>query len=331
MPKVSVIIPCYNEQNTIHLLLDAIYRQTFPLKDLEIIIADGGSTDRTFEKIHLFQESHRNIEIQVVENKLRSIPAGLNSALRASTGTFIVRLDAHSVPAEDYIALCINDLEDNKGQNVGGIWEIMPGDDGWVAKSIATAASHPFAVGDARYRYSNQPGYVDTVPFGSYARKLFDEIGYFDETLLTNEDYEFNTRIRLSGGKIWFNPQIKSIYFARSNFPSLAKQYWRYGFWKLKMLARYPKTIRWRQALPPLFVAGISFLALSGIFIRMAWILLLILLSIYTLLLLIGAIPSAFGQKKYSLMVGVPLATAIMHIFWGAGFWNSLIKSVVGK
>jgi len=331
MTKVSVIIPCYNEQNTIHLLLGAIYKQTFPLDDLEIIIADGDSTDRTLEQIHNFQESHKNIEILVVENKLQSIPAGLNSALRASTGDFIVRLDAHSVPAEDYIALCINDLVDNKGQNVGGVWEIIPGCEGWVANSIATAASHPFAVGDARYRYSKQAGYVDTVPFGSYPRELFDEIGYFDETLLTNEDYEFNTRIRLSGGKIWFNPRIKSKYFARANFPSLAKQYWRYGFWKLRMLKRYPKTIRWRQALPPLFVAGIIFLALTGIFFSMAWILLLFILSIYSLLLLIGSSPSAFRQKKFSLLVGVPLATAIMHVFWGSGFWNSLIKSMVGK
>ena len=251
--------------------------------------------------------------------------------MRESDGDFIVRLDAHSEPSVDYIELCINDLLDNKGQNVGGVWEIKPGGEGWMAKSIATAASHPFAVGDARYRYSKQPGYVDTVPFGSYPRGLFDKIGYFDESLLTNEDYEFNTRIRLSGGKIWFNPRIKSIYYARSNFSELAKQYWRYGFWKLKMLKRYPKTLRWRQALPPLFVAGIIILAISGIFIFGAWILLLLIFAIYSLLLLIGAIPSAFRRKNFSLIIGVPVATAIMHIFWGAGFWNSLIKSVVGK
>jgi succinoglycan biosynthesis protein ExoA len=281
MTIVSVIIPCYNEQDTIHLLLDAIYRQTFPLKDLEVIIADGGSSDQTLENIHLFQASHENFKIQVIENKLRSIPAGLNSALRICQGDFIVRLDAHSEPAQNYIELCIKDLLDNKGQNVGGIWEIKPGGEGWVAKSIATAASHPFAVGDARYRYSKQPGYVDTVPFGSYPRGLFDKIGNFDESLLTNEDYELNTRIRLSGGKIWFNPRIKSIYYARSNYSSLAKQYWRYGFWKFKMLERYPKTLRWRQALPPLFVAGIIILAISGIFIFMALVLLLFIMAIY--------------------------------------------------
>ena len=98
---------------------------------------------------------------------------------------------------------------------------------------------------------------MDTVPFGAFRRSLIDKIGLFDETLLTNEDYEFNTRIRQSGGRVWLDPEIVTVYYARSTLRDLARQYWRYGYWKFRMLRRYPDTLRWRQALPPLFVASL--------------------------------------------------------------------------
>jgi GT2 family glycosyltransferase len=107
---------------------------------------------------------------------------------------------------------------------------------------------------------------VDTVPFGAYKRELFQRVGLYDETLLTNEDYEFNTRIRLAGGKIWFDPQIRCVYFARRNLNELARQYWRYGYWKAQMLKRYPGSLRLRQALPPLFVLGMAALVIAGLF-----------------------------------------------------------------
>ena len=132
----------------------------------------------------------------MVDNPKKNIPSGLNCGLKAAVGEYIVRLDAHSVPQVDYVERCISDLRAELGDNVGGVWQIEPGGPGWVAHSISAAAAHPFGVGDARYRYTTQAGLVDTVPFGAYRRDLIDQIGYFDETLLTNEDYEFNTRIR---------------------------------------------------------------------------------------------------------------------------------------
>ena len=157
-------------------------------------------------------------------------------------------------------------IVEGKGENVGGKWEILAGANTWIARGIAIAAAHPLGVGDARYRISGQAGPVDTVPFGCYYRSLFDRIGFFDETLLTNEDYEFNARIRQNNGIVWFDPEIICQYFARSTLKELSSQYWRYGFWKAKMVKRYPATIKPRQALPPLFVASIIGLLVIGIF-----------------------------------------------------------------
>ena len=209
MPSsVSIIIPCYNEQATIRQLLEAIYHQTYPRAEMDVVIADGFSTDATREKIAAFQREYPDLAIRVVENTARTIPSAVNCALKASHGETIVRMDAHSRPYPDYVERCLSALEAGLGDNVGGVWEIKPGDKSWIAASIAVAAAHRLGVGDAGYRIGAQASVVDTVPFGAFRRSLIDKIGLFDETLLSNEDYEFNTRIRQSGGRIWLNPKI---------------------------------------------------------------------------------------------------------------------------
>ena len=326
MPKVSIIVPCYNEQSTMQILLDAIYRQRYPLDEMEVIIADGMSTDDTRQKIIVFQEEHPGLAIRIVDNPQRIIPVALNRALEASVGEFIVRLDAHSMPDKMYVMQSVADLEDGLGDNVGGVWHIQPGTEGWVAESIAVAAAHPLGVGGALYRYAKTAAEVDTVPFGAFRRSLLDEVGMFDETLLTNEDYEFNTRIRLNGGKVWLNPEIHSVYFARETFGKLARQYFRYGFWKWRMLKRYPDTLRWRQALPPVFVLSVVMLATAAWFWPLSGIFLGLELLAYFAILVLGTGSLAMKRKKPRLLLGVPLAIAVMHACWGSGFLISIVS-----
>jgi len=319
-PSVSVIIPCRNEEKTIHLVLDAIHAQTYPRELQQVVIADGFSEDRTREQIESFKTSHPDLDVMVVNNPKRIIPAGLNAAILASSGDLIVRMDAHSIPNPDYVALCVDALERNVAQNVGGVWDIQPGSNSWIARSIAAAAGNPLAVGDASYRFTDKAAYVDTVPYGSYKRELFNQIGLFDETLLANEDYELNTRIIQSGGKIWLDPKIRCVYFARSSLRALSKQYYGYGYWKFQMLKRYPETLRWRQALPPAFILGLLLLLLAGIFWKPALILFATALGLYLLVLLGVGIHMASKKSDILLIIGIPLAIITMHFSWGAGF-----------
>lgn len=326
MLPVSIIVPCYNEEKTIRLLLNAILAQTYPIESMEVIISDGLSTDQTRNVIAAFQEEHPRLVVKLVDNHRRNIPAALNAALAIANGQWIIRLDAHSTPEPDYVERCVHALQNQLGEVVGGIWQIEPGGSGWVARSIALAAAHRFGVGDALYRYTNQAAYVDTVPFGAFSRALLEKVGKFDETLLTNEDYELNTRVRQSGGRIWLDPAIRSRYFARSSLGALARQYFRYGFWKLRMLKRYPQSLRWRQALPPLFVLALVFLTILAPFWDIARILWLLQVGLYSLVLLLGAIPATRKQKDLRLLLGIPLAIATMHLAWGSGFWISMLK-----
>jgi GT2 family glycosyltransferase len=176
------------------------------------------------------------------------------------------------------------------------------------------------------YRHAVKATSVDTVPFGSFHREVLATIGFFDETLLTNEDYEFNARIRKSGGVIWLDPAIRSIYISRSSLSELAKQYWRYGFWKWQMLRRYPDTLRWRQGLPPLFVISLLAGVILSIFNGIFRILLFSELIIYLLILVLAGFRSAILKKDAGLILGLPLAISTMHISWGMGFLWSMIK-----
>jgi glycosyltransferase involved in cell wall biosynthesis len=306
-------------------LLDAVYAQSYPRDQMEVVIADGNSTDATCREIQAFQAEHPDLAVTVVPNPQRIIPAALNRAIRAAHGATIVRLDAHSMPQPDYVERCVKALETGAGANVGGVWEIRPGGPGWIARGIAAAAAHPLGVGDAAYRSGWRSGAVDTVPFGAFSRALVEQIGYFDETLLTNEDYEFNTRIRRSGGTVWLDPTIRSVYFSRADLAGLARQYDRYGYWKLRMLRRYPSSLRWRQALPPLFVLSLIFLALASPFLSPARWLLAVELLVYTGVLLAAGVSAAAKKRDAALIPGLPLGIATMHLAWGAGFLRSLL------
>jgi len=325
MNTVSIIIPCYNEEKTIAKLLSGLYMQTYPVNMMEIIIADGLSTDQTRNEINKFSDDHPNTSIIVIDNPVKTIPTGLNLAISAAKGEFIIRLDAHSIPANDYIEKCVRALENNFGNNVGGVWLIQPGNDGWIAGSIAAAASSRIGVGNANYRLNSPSGEVDTVPFGAFRKSLLLDMGGFDETLLTNEDYELNTRIRKRGGKIWLDNSIRSTYFSRSSYGKLAEQYWRYGFWKAQMLKRYPETIKLRQALPPLFVIGLFTLLLISLFSSMYVFLLLAVLFSYLLILLISAWFVAVKNHRPAFIIGIPIAIMIMHFCWGSGLIFGLL------
>ena len=330
-PKVSIIIPCYNEQSTIRLLLEALREQTYPRAEMEVIVADGLSRDGTREAIAAFQKVFPDLEVCVVDNEQRSIPSALNRAIEAARGEIIIRLDAHSKPYPDYVANCVKAHQEGRGDNVGGVWEIQPGADTWMAQSIAVAAAHPLGVGDALYRHTKLAAEVDTVPFGSFRRTLIQRLGFFDETLLTNEDYEFNARIKKSGGRIWLDPSIRSVYFARPTLLELIRQYWRYGFWKWQMLRRHARTLRWRQALPPLFVLSLVVLSLVSIVMPIALWILAGELFIYFSIMAVAGLYSATRRQKAYLLLGLPLAIPAMHIAWGSGFLWSMLTSSIQK
>jgi hypothetical protein len=199
-------------------------------------------------------------------------------------------------------------------------WRISPGADTLVAKSIAKAVSHRFGIGDAKYRLAGaaKREIVDTVPFGVFHKATWEQLGGFNEELLANEDYEFNYRVRAAGGRILLDRSGYCEYLARSTFVDLARQYWRYGTWKLEMLRRYPQSIRWRQLAPPAFVASVALSAAPTVFWAPAAYVLVGALLAYLVTAVTVAIRVASRSRDIKLAPAIALSFAIVHLAWGS-------------
>jgi succinoglycan biosynthesis protein ExoA len=317
---VSVVVPCRNEARHITSLLDAVRRQTRPAR--EIIIVDH-SSDRTAEVVAAYAREHPALSIRVVPVQKASIPAAVNAGVVHAIGEIIVRLDGHSVPDPEYIARAVAALEEAADVGVtGGVWQVAPGAATLVAEAIARAGAHPAGAGDAAYRIAQATTArqdVDTVPFGCYRKSLWAELGGLNEELLTNEDYEFNYRVRASGRRVVLDPTIRSTYYARATLAALANQYFRYGWWKAAMLRRHPASLRWRQAVPAAFAGSLVALGVLGVFSHVARFALAGLVAFYVAVLALAAADACRRAGQWRLLPFLMAAFASIHLCWGFG------------
>jgi glycosyltransferase involved in cell wall biosynthesis len=327
-PVASVIVPCRNESGTIGLLLDSLAGQTIDATRLEVIVADGRSDDGTRETIARWRSAHPELDVHVVDNPRLTIPSGLNLALERAAGEVVLRVDAHARPHPDFVERSLDALDASGADCVGGRIEVV-GDGSPTGDAIAFAVSHPFGVGDAKHRVSGRPGPVDTVPFVCFRRELIDRIGKFDEGLLANQDYEFNFRVRHRGGRVWFDPAIRAEYFSRGTLRGLARQYARYGSWKVRMLRRSRsnrRSLRPRQLAAPGLVLSVASLAVASGRSRVARRLLGAELVAYGAVLGIAAADALRATRRPAVAARVPAAIAVMHLAWGAGFLAVLVR-----
>lgn len=324
---VSVVIPCFNEERFIYGVLDQLAKQ-YDSNRYEIIIVDGLSTDRTREEVQRFIAANSAVHVRLVDNPSRHIPAGLNIGIASARGEIIVRMDAHSIPSPNYVRRCVESLTGTDASVIGMPWRIQPATGTASARAIALAVAHPFGIGDAKYRlHVENQVLVDTVPFGAFRKELWQSLGGFNESLLTNEDYEFNYRVRQAGGRILLDGTAHCVYYARSSFKELARQYFRYGFWKAQMLKLYPESIRWRHLVAPTFVMSVILLTLLLPALKSAGWLLLAAWSAYAVLALTSALQLTYRSREVRLLPHVFFSFLVIHTCWGFGFWCGMIRS----
>src|SRR5262249_24092184 len=135
-------------------------------------------------------------------------------------------------------------------------------------RAVALAMSHPLGVGNALHRYPNYEGYAEGTQFPAFRRRVFDEIGLFDERLVRNQDDEFNFRIRRAGGKGFVSSRVRYQYFVRERVGQLFKQYFQYGFWRIPVMVKHRRPTTLRQVVPTLFYAACALLALMALWWR---------------------------------------------------------------
>jgi glycosyltransferase involved in cell wall biosynthesis len=263
-PFVSIVIPCRNEVSYIAACLGSILAGDYPADRLEILVADGQSDDGTREILRDYAAQHPRIT--VLDNYLLTTPAALNLAIRAASGSVVVRMDGHVLYPPDYLRRLVEALEETGADNVGGVLETVPANNTPTARAIALGLAHPFGVGNSHFRTgTRERREVDTVPFGCFRREIFDRIGLFDEELVRNQDDEFNFRLIARGGRVLLLPEVNCRYFARRSFRQVASMYYQYGYFKPLVGRKVGRIMTVRQLVPSLLIAGLAgSSALSG-------------------------------------------------------------------
>ena len=302
-PSVTVALPVLNEERHIDAALDAIARQTY--EDIvEILVVDGGSTDRTREL------AARHDRVRVLDNPARFQAAAMNVALEHARGEVLVRADGHSVLDDDYVEQCVRVLAATGAAIVGGAWLVAA--DTPIQKGIAAAIMSRFGFAAARFDPRKPAGPRDSVSFGAYRVTLARDVGGYDPTVEVNEDAEFAHRMAPNGG-VWFDPSIRFTYVPRANLSGLARQFFRYGQGRARTVRRHPESLSLRQLAAPLLVLGL----LSPWRGKVA--------LAYAGVILVAAADQARDDPAAA--PAMVLALPTIHLPWGAGFLLGLVKS----
>ena len=325
-PTVTIIIPCRNEVKHIEPCLRSILSQNFTPGDFEIIVSEGMSNDGTRKVLKQLLEEASNILL--VNNHGLTVSTGLNTAIKASRGQIIIRMDAHTEYASDYIRQCVEVLKGTRADNVGGPARTKA--KGYMQSAICAAYHSAFSVGGARFHNIQYEGFVDTVPYGCWRRELFERLGGFDEELVRNQDDEFNLRIIRAGGKIWQSPRIQSWYSPRGSLSALFQQYMQYGYWKVRVIQKHKVPASIRHIIPSGFVFLLLVLPLLSWLSSLAGWAWIGLAGIYMVVNLTASFSTA-SQTAWKLFPVLPFVFFCFHFAYGLGFLNGIGDFVIRR
>ncbi|MDX6745099.1 glycosyltransferase family 2 protein [Actinocorallia sp. A-T 12471] len=314
-PAVSVVMPVLNEERHLADAVRHIMAQDYP-GELELVLALGPSRDKT-DKIATAL-ARTDPRIVVTRNPTGRTPNGLNIAIKASQYSIIVRVDGHSLLPANYVRVAVETMDAHGADNVGGLMDaqgVTP-----FEKAVARAMTSKFGVGNARFHTGGEAGEVETVYLGTFRRSALERVGGYDETFVRAQDWEMNHRIRQSGGKIWFTPEMRVTYRPRPNLKTLATQFFYTGRWRRVVGREHQGTLNLRYLAPPLAVLGILAGTVAGLFgFWLGWIL---PLGYFLAIPVGGTVLTAQGLPVKAKLL-LPFVYATMHISWGLGFLTS--------
>lgn len=325
LPLASVIMPVRNEADFIERSLGSVLAQDYPPGRLEVLVADGMSDDVTSDLVEAMASSEHRIRL--VQNHGRIVSTGMNAALRECKGQIFIRIDGHCEIPPDFISTSVTALLARQDAWVAG-GSVRTVSDGLIGRAISGALHSSAGVGDSRFRQGGFEGWVDTLAFGVHHRWVLDRVGFFDEQLVRNQDDEFNLRIRLAGGKIWMSKDIHSTYYARGSLPKLWRQYFQYGFWRVRTIQKHRCVATIRQAVPILFVSSLLVLSvLSFVWGAFAWLLLAELL-LYAVVVSYGTCDICRHAGWKAGVLG-PVVFPILHFGYGLGCLWGVIRFLI--
>jgi glycosyltransferase involved in cell wall biosynthesis len=309
-------MPVRNEAQHIERSLGAVLAQDYPNARLEVLVVDGMSDDQTREIVCDLKDALSHTTLRLLDNEDRIVTTALNIGVRAAAGEVIILVGGHCEISPEYVPRCVNRLRETGADCVGG--QLFTVGETLAAKAIALAQSSFFGVGGVAFRTGRQrPTYVDTVAFGAYRRDVFDRIGDFDEELVRNQDDEFNYRLVQAGGRILLDPSISAVYYSRANLKKLWRQYFQYGYYKVRVMQKLGEVPSWRHLVPAAFVLGL----IGSLLLALATQEPLWASSVAGAYALANVVASLWvARKQPETLPILPLAFFILHFAYGTGF-----------
>jgi len=320
-------MPVRNEAGFIKRAIRSVLDNDYPLQKMEVLVVDGMSDDGTRDVVQRLSKA--DSRVKMLDNPRRIVPTAMNIGLGVARGDLFTRIDGHAEIPMDFIAKSIRCLQEHPDAWIAG-GSIKTVADNYIGRAIASAMQSPIGVGNARFRLGDYEGWVDTLAFGTHHKWVVDRIGGFDEELVRNQDDEFNLRVILTGGKIWMSKNIQSTYFSRGSLGKLWRQYFQYGFWRIRTLQKHKRPAGFRQIVPLLFVLSLFSLGFAGFAWKPSWYVAVVETILYLLALTIGAL--GVGRKygwRYAHIA--PIIFAILHLAYGFGSLWGLVRFSILK
>jgi succinoglycan biosynthesis protein ExoA len=318
---VSVVIPARNEEKAIVACLDSVLAQDWT--NLEVLVVDGDSTDRTCEIVEEY--AARDPRVRLLHNPRRIIPVSLNVALAAASAPWLVRVDAHAAVPSEYVGLAVAHLRTGQFGGVGGRKDGVGHTP--AGRAVAAAMASRFGVGGSTYHWGEEITDAEHVPFGAYPVDLLRSMGGWDEDLVVNQDFELDYRLRAAGHRILFDPAMRIDWECRQSVGALFKQYKRYGSGKVVVALKHPASLRPRHLAAPVLVA---MLGTAGLVAIRKPVLGAVIAAPYVLGLGVATVQTA-KQVDAEARPYVAPAFLAMHVGWGLGFWQRVLKLAWSK
>jgi len=305
-----------DEGHVIAQALMAILAQEYPASLIEIIIADGMSTDETRNIIGEIRNAHPDYDVRIIDNPRQIVSSGLNLAVGRARGDVIIRVDGRALIAPNYVSECVHLLSRGAGDNVGG--RMVPVASGRVGEAVVAATTSRFGIGGGQFHYSEREELVETVYLGAWLKETLQRLGPFDETLVRNQDDDMNNRLLATGGRILLSPRIRSTYSPRTRLDSLWRQYYEYGWWKVRVFQKRERLPLVRHFVPSAFVLALATSAIVTVVNRVGAIVFIALTGTYILATVVTSVRCFWG-KPWKQVATLSAVFATLHFSYGSG------------
>jgi glycosyltransferase involved in cell wall biosynthesis len=329
-PLVSAVVAVRNEERHIEAVLTSLLKQETSDWELEIIIVDGDSSDRTREIVKRIASEDSRVKLAINEQK--KTPYAFNLGIHKARGTYICILGAHTTYAKNYIATCLEELKSHGADGCSGRPVVRPGGDGLQARLVAWALAHPFGTSSRSMR-TRKAGFADTIPYPLFLKSTLLEVGGYDTQLHRNQDNDLSQRLRARGYRLYITDKTSCEYFVNPDLVSLAGYAFKNGFWNIISFKLNPASMSMRHFVPGAFVVALLFSLVMFLFsmeIAQAQLWLrgpiLLLGVIYAAASMAVACHVALRERSAGALL-MPIAFLLLHVSYGAGTLSAIVAN----